>query len=187
MKLIRAVMWAMFVGAPFFVYSMDDERKDDRESPAKKQSALNRSLYLAAKKGNLERVQQLTVQGAEINVRIIQAPPGGPLLDDVRDNGNVIFPNRPLCVAAENGHLNVVQWLLKNKADVDEQSGPCGQRPLERAAWNNHPEIVECLAEYKADVNAGDGFGGTALMAVARRGNASLAGQLLQQFRANAD
>jgi ankyrin repeat protein len=187
MKLIRIVLWGMLVGSTFVTYSMNDECKDDRALPAKKQSALNRSLYLAAKRGNLVRVEQLFAQGAEINVRSIQAPPGGPLLDGAHDNGKAIFPDQPLCAAAENGHLEVVEWLLKNQADANAQSGPCGQRPLERAAWNNHSAVVDNLMEKKADVDGGDRFGGAALMAAARQGHTSMVEKLLGKFHANAN
>ncbi len=192
MKLIRTMVLMMVVGMPFFVYSMDDDRKDDpallgHELTAKQQQKLNRSLYLAAKNGNLEQVQQLRAQGAQINVRPIQAPPGGAPLNNEHQDAKEIFSHQPLCIAAENGHLKVVEELLKNKADANGQSGPCGQRPLERAAWNNHPDIVECLAANKADVDAGDKFGGTALMAAARQGHTSMVKKLLEQFRATAD
>jgi len=55
--------------------------------------------------------------------------------------------------AARKGHIEVVELLLANKADVNA-SDTDGFTPLYVAAQNGHTEVVELLLANKADVNA---------------------------------
>lgn len=57
--------------------------------------------------------------------------------------------------AAMNGHDNVVELLLANKADVHATNENGGQ-PLHYGACYGHPHIVELMIANKADVNAKD-------------------------------
>jgi len=64
----------------------------------------------------------------------------------------------PLCLAAVNGHTEIVGILLKYKANVHgrgfEWDGFRPDHPLRFAAYNGHSETVRVLLEAHADVHA---------------------------------
>jgi ankyrin repeat protein len=70
------------------------------------------------------------------------------------------FPNyeregfTPLHYAAMNGHKDVAELLLANKADVNAREKFSGRTPLHYAAYAGHKDMVELLLANKADVNA---------------------------------
>lgn len=72
-----------------------------------------------------------------------------------------------LCVAAENGSLEVVELLLLLRADVDLPKPPCsldaGRTALHGASMNCHVDVCECLLSHQASVNASDVRGATPL------------------------
>lgn len=70
---------------------------------------------------------------------------------DINAAGKDSFP--PLYVAANKGYIEVVKYLLKNKADVEK--GVTEQTPLFVAVVNGHQEVVDCLIAAKAQVNIG--------------------------------
>ena len=74
-----------------------------------------------------------------------------------------------LMLAAEQGHLDVVQALLDAGADLNAGKGEWGTA-LMKAAQNGHLGVVRALIAAKADVNAADQQGTTALMAATRIG-----------------
>ena len=58
----------------------------------------------------------------------------------------------PLIMAAKNGHLNVVKYLVEEGADVNAHVMG-DETPLIRAAWSGHLDVVKYLVEQGADVN----------------------------------
>ena len=58
-----------------------------------------------------------------------------------------------LHLAAKNGHLSVVEYLVNQKADINAK-GENNQTPLHYAAENDHLSVVEHLVNQKADINA---------------------------------
>ena len=70
---------------------------------------------------------------------------------------------RRLCtVAAINGHKDVAELLLANKAEVNAKDNN-GVTPLHLAAFNGHKDVAELLLANKAEVNAKDNDGETPL------------------------
>ena len=69
----------------------------------------------------------------------------------------------PLHLAAENGHLSVVEYLVNQKADINaKEQNDCA--PLHLAARNGHLNVVEYLINQKADINAKNKDGKTPLV-----------------------
>ncbi|XP_076108738.1 uncharacterized protein LOC143076757 [Mytilus galloprovincialis] len=58
----------------------------------------------------------------------------------------------PLFIACENGHTEVVQMLINNKADINK-CRDTGVSPLLIACQNGHSEVIQMLINNKADIN----------------------------------
>ena len=86
----------------------------------------------------------------------------------------------PLHLAAFFGHIEVVEYLLKNGADANAiANNPTKVRPLHSAVAHRHLEISKLLVEHGADVNARQQGGFTPLHEAAFGGSLELAGLLL--------
>ena len=107
----------------------------------------------AAMDGNLRRMRLLRMAGADVNLTTDCCP--------------------PLAIAAREGRIDVVRYLLAQDADVNARE-KSGDTALTEAVLNNHLAIVKELLQHGADVNA-IGFEGTALDIALARGLAELA------------
>ena len=61
----------------------------------------------------------------------------------------------PLWMAAQEGHLAVIQCLLEHGADVNK-TRTNGMTPLHAAALNGHAEVLTCLMNWGASLTARD-------------------------------
>jgi ankyrin repeat protein len=86
------------------------------------------------------------------------------LLDAYAKIDQLVNGYTPLYAAARNGHLEIVQALLKAGASVNK-ANHLGETPLYIAAENGHVKIVRTLIEAGADVNVPDNKGLTPLQA----------------------
>lgn len=134
----------------------------------------------------LQRIVKQTAESDEDNeVKRIQA-----MIKDSPDlinayNGQVT----PLITAVQNNRLQVVSFLLDNKADTEVRDRRSGMTPLMDAAGQGNVQMVELLLKYGADVNAGKqtppnyapgaGDGDTALHYAAQMGFKAVAETLL--------
>jgi len=76
----------------------------------------------------------------------------------LEENPDLVFNedstgNTALHVAAQNGHKDVAELLLANRADVNAKTKK-GITPLHEAAEHGHKIVIELLLANKADVNA---------------------------------
>ena len=122
--------------------------------------SLQSALADAVNKGNLKEVQNLIQAKADIHAEV-EEEVDGMFPDYDYDDGL-----RPIHVAAQLGHTNIVETLVKAGAKVDLEGdigqgpGPRGRRCIQAihlAAGNGKTETVEALVKLKADVSASAG------------------------------
>ena len=80
----------------------------------------------------------------------------------------------------QNGHLEVLKYLVERGADVNTASIK-GSTPLVHASQNGHLEVVEYLVEQGANVNTRDIDGSTPLMYVCQNGHLEVVKYLVER------
>ena len=133
------------------------------------------AIHIAAYTGNSEVVRLLFHEyGVDVNCNTSETLERSP------QTGLT-----PLYWATINGHLELVQMLIDNSADVNAKCSADGVTPLCIAAEKNNSELVKLLLDNNADVSrarANDGL--TPLHIAARNGGKEVAKLLLDN---NAD
>jgi ankyrin repeat protein len=130
----------------------------------------------AVRKGSVEDTNKAIIDGAAVHTR---APDGSPLIVMAAAGRNleivkILIENgaRPddrhpkdnssaLTVAAANGDLAIVTYLLDHKAEID-LPGALRETALIKAARGHHNEVVKLLLERGADRDETDASGATA-------------------------
>ena len=93
----------------------------------------------------------------------------------------------PLYIAAQNGHLEVVRFLVESGANKDQGTADDGATPLYIAAQNGHLEVVRFLLESGANKDQGTADdGATPLYIAAQNGHLEVV-RFLVQSGANKD
>ncbi len=109
---------------------------------------IERAFLNAAKKGDLARIESLLDNNRGLD------------LDNVKTS---IFGKRPLHLAAENDHAQVVEFLLAKGANVNATEREMTNTPLHLAACEGYAQIAELLLSKGADINAQNTNGSTPL------------------------
>ncbi|HUV29656.1 MAG TPA: ankyrin repeat domain-containing protein [Acidobacteriota bacterium] len=122
-------------------------------------------IFTAAEQGDFEVVKKLVQENPQ-------------LVTATDDQGY-----SPLHKAAYNNHLNVVEYLISQGADVNSASGS-GSTPLHGAAYYGHPEIVRVLLDGGAECDVVNAGGYTPLLSAAA-GNHGEIVRLLVNMGAN--
>ncbi|URE37682.1 Ankyrin repeat [Musa troglodytarum] len=90
-------------------------------------------LHIGAKKGDLKEVKQLLDAGMDVNVTAL---------------GSKALGVTPLHLAAQGGHINVMDELLERGANIDARTkGACGWTPLHIAAKERNKQAIKFLIE----------------------------------------
>jgi ankyrin repeat protein len=99
----------------------------------------------------------------------------------IEDKGaNLKTKNEFLIIASENGHKEIVAFLLEKGIDVNQQD-KYNETALMYASRNGHKEIVEILLQDKNIlINQQDKDGNTALMCASERSHSEIVQMLLQ-------
>ena len=136
-------------------------------------------LFLASQYGHNEAVQVLLHE--QVDPTISMANGATPLAQNGNADGNQLGAGidqptndglTPLLIAAENGHMSIVQLLISAKADIHREAHIDGiaQTPLILAAQNGHTEIVRLLLDAGATLDKPRSDNRTALFMAARGG-----------------
>ncbi|MCX5924743.1 MAG: ankyrin repeat domain-containing protein [Candidatus Dependentiae bacterium] len=151
MKKIYRLLLALVLGLSFTEYSFAAEALEGKERESKEGAAAEfASLHEAAEAGDVEAVNKmLTVAGVDVDER------------DERDD----YPgSTPLILAAEEGHVGVVEALIKARAEVDKVNNN-GHTALMGAAREGNVDVIKVLIESGALIDREDteGYHETAL------------------------
>lgn len=132
------------------------------------------AIIYDAREGDLEYLQ-------EVFTSIVP----GSLLPSIEDD---ITQSTPVHMAAANGHLAVVEYLLglvlrEEAVALANRANESGNTPLHWAAYNGHLNIVKLLVEqYDADVFAKNGSGHDALFEAETNGKSEVENWFLLKF-----
>ena len=133
------------------------------------ENAIQEQLHDAVMEGNLEEVQQLVAQGADINQpygkhntsMLLQAQfkRHKDIIQFLLDNGvnvnhNEMVEGTALMFAAGDGDVEQLKLFLKYGADPNVRLTVTGETALHNAAHSNNLETAKLLIEAGADVNA---------------------------------
>jgi ankyrin repeat protein len=102
------------------------------------------------------------------------------LLDEGQSVEAMQDSRTPLCVAAMNGHVSVIQLLLARGAQLNYKDQN-GQTPLMYAAGAGKLDAVKALVEQKAEIEATTQMGETALMGAVGHGYVDVAKFLVEK------
>ena len=161
-------------------------------------SKTGKSLIEAVKDDDLQAVQILLAESAEVNARdkdgitaLVWAAYKGytEIVELLLKRGAEVDATTkkgvtPLMLAAEQNHVEIIKVLLANRADVNAKTIDTGGTALMAAAQNGHSAIVKLLLENGADIDAVNIKGATALFAASYMGSAG-AVEILSQQGAN--
>ena len=102
------------------------------------------NIFTAAAEGNLELIKELLQRGLCVNSR-----------DKSRDSFYSFVPDKtPLMYAAENGHIDCVNFLIEYGADVKLEND-CRETALTYAVQKGNLSCLPPLIDREADVNEG--------------------------------
>jgi ankyrin repeat protein len=91
-----------------------------------------------------------------------------------------LYGQTPLHLAAQHGHVQVVERLLKNEADPKIKA-QFDKTPLHLAAQHGHVQVVELLLQKNADPDIKDKEGNNPLLIAAEKGYVKVVELLLQK------
>lgn len=114
---------------------------------------LNYKLYQAVEKNQIAEVKELLEEGADPNTYVS--------FNDKElwvNSGDSPFRVNVLIKSVLKNNLEIVEILLKNKADVNWKDG-FNTDALIYAVGNKNLKMIKLLIEYGADVNSNDGQG----------------------------
>jgi len=119
----------VFIGGGFFCFFVI--KKNPTRTECKiiemSQSDNNRLLCEFSKRGQVEQMEEILGEGAQINC-----------VDSLTCT--------PLHWAASGGHEDAIEWLLSKGAKVNV-TDKVGDTPLHKAAWRGHMSAVQMLVE----------------------------------------
>lgn len=85
-----------------------------------------------------------------------------------------------LCIAARSGKQEIIEWLVKNGAEIDAISKDRGYSAVMDAVWKMNPEIVELLIKLGANLNFVSNDGQTALIVATGSSNSKICEMLVK-------
>ncbi len=121
-------------------------------------------------------------QSASMTMALVQGDAGR--VKALLDSGESVEAKQedrtPLCVAAMNGHVNVIEMLVARGANVNYKDSK-GQTPLMYATESGSVDAVKALLSHGAQLEARTSLGETALMGAVGHGYVDIAKFLVEK------
>jgi len=122
-----------------------------KKDKAPKPLSDNVTVFNAISMGNLKLLKRIVEER-------------GDSLNNVVDKSG----NTPLRTAIINQHVDIIRYLIKNGANVNDNNNYYYQTPLHLVFYSvNHDlrdDLLKYLIDHGANVNQGDGYGDTILI-----------------------
>ncbi len=126
------------------------------------------AIHDAARNGDLDQVQRLVVQAADVNAKAVRDETplmlaalagNGEIVNYLLQRGADIHARNEsgmtsLHAAAYAGHTEIVLLLIAKGAEINDASNIFGVTPLHVASEENHVETVKKLLSRRADASA---------------------------------
>ena len=113
------------------------------------QQYLNKKLFEAVEKGDVNMVKQLIQEGADVNANYFR-------------HGHLYERTHALLVAVDNEDIEMIKTLIEMGADING-TDHYGNTPLILSVQEGNMELIEYLVEHGADLDKKNDFGETAL------------------------
>ena len=143
----------------------------------------SRKLFRSCMDGNIEVCKKMMMmKGVDINYHFDCDCYNG-YIDVVINHWNTIryYRMTPLQIASENGHVQIVELLVKEGANVNlMEDSVWSSSALKRAAEKGHKAIVKVLIDAGADLNLTNYVGQTVSMNAAWTGQTEVLNILLE-------
>mmetsp|Transcript_45156 Transcript_45156/g.133669 ORF Transcript_45156/g.133669 Transcript_45156/m.133669 type:complete len:1204 (-) Transcript_45156:96-3707(-) len=136
----------------------EEEEEDDRTDEQKKEDMMNDPAYRAKEKMKVDHLQLLSFAALGKKWKVM----GIVTLPHVDPNFRDKYGRSAMYLAAERGHLQVVQSLVTAKMRIENENKD-GWTPLHAATFHGQVNCMECLIQGKAEINARDAYFCTAL------------------------
>ena len=154
----------------------------DYTSTTSSPTASPTKLFSAASSGNVEKVKSIVGSGVDIDS--LDNSSSSSLHIACLNSSSPTFKNGSTLYTADrgrHGHLRVVEYLIRNGADVNKQDAK-GCTPLYLAARVGYLEAVQYLVEQAgADINIATHSGWTPLNVCCDKGNDELVLYLIER------
>ncbi|XP_073842665.1 E3 ubiquitin-protein ligase mind bomb 1 isoform X2 [Musca autumnalis] len=102
----------------------------------------------------------------------------GSAVSTIADVNGVFAGHTALQAASQNGHIEVIQVLLRHNVDVEIEDKD-GDRAVHHAAFGDEPAVIELLSKAGADLNARNKRRQTALHIAVNKGHLNVVKTLL--------
>ncbi|XP_053689884.1 E3 ubiquitin-protein ligase mind-bomb isoform X2 [Sabethes cyaneus] len=136
-------------------------------------------LVKAAANGDVSKVEEFLSGAAAQNVAAASSSSQDSSQVVKVDVNGVFAGHTALQAASQNGHLEVIQVLLRYKADVEIEDKD-GDRAVHHAAFGDEPGVMGLLAKAGADLNARNKRRQTALHIAVNKGHFNVVKTLLE-------
>lgn len=145
-------------------------------------SKVNDEFTNAAWKGDLSKVSEFLIKGADIHTHDDEALRYAcekgyfELVKFLVDNGANVhaYYDKSIILASQYGYFEIVKFLTENGADIHATL----DGPLRGASKNGHIEVVEFLIENGADISAYNNF---SVKAASKEGHIEVVKLLIEQ------
>lgn len=149
-----------------------------------------KNIILAAKNGNITKVEtivntmQQKAEAEDIAIKTAARYGRYKLIKAIykEKNSKAYHLNDTLVEAAKNGHIEIVEFLLKKGSDINYRSLDYEQKtPLMLSSFAGHEKVVKLLIKKGADLNITDGSDHNALFFAAIDGRENIVKLLIKK------